>query len=87
MAPELLERQDLESLDFASLRKADMYSFSLVLWEIARKCWIQGSCTLCNRIMWIAGTRGKSLRPIALSSGASSYNSPHDYVMLNSMIQ
>ena len=50
MAPELLEGQDIESLDFASLRKVDMYSFSLVLWEIARKCLIQGVCSSFNMV-------------------------------------
>ena len=45
LAPEFLERTvDIEIMDFATLKKADMYSFALVLWEIARRCWIQGSC-------------------------------------------
>lgn len=42
LAPEFLERYDVEALEFAALKKADMYSFALVLWEIARRCWIQG---------------------------------------------
>ena len=41
-APEFLETYEVESVDFASLKRADMYSFALVLWEIARKCWVQG---------------------------------------------
>ena len=45
LAPEFLERTtDIETMDFATLKKADMYSFALVLWEIARRCWIQGLC-------------------------------------------
>lgn len=42
LAPEFLEGYDVETLDFTALKKADMYSFALVLWEIARRCWIQG---------------------------------------------
>ena len=47
LAPELLKRTDIEAMDFVALKKADMYSFALVLWEIARRCWIQGSYFNC----------------------------------------
>ena len=48
LAPEFLERYDAETLEFAALKKADMYSFALVLWEIARRCWIQGGSEFYN---------------------------------------
>ncbi|KAK2144657.1 hypothetical protein LSH36_739g00007 [Paralvinella palmiformis] len=41
MAPELLD-ESLNVDDFESFKKADVYSFSLVLWEIARRCLING---------------------------------------------
>ncbi|XP_014679189.1 PREDICTED: bone morphogenetic protein receptor type-1B-like [Priapulus caudatus] len=37
MAPEVLDDQ-LDATHFDSYRMADMYSFGLVLWEIARRC-------------------------------------------------
>ncbi|GFS13998.1 receptor protein serine/threonine kinase [Elysia marginata] len=41
MAPELLE-ETLNENHFDSYKQADMYSFGLVLWEIARRCVING---------------------------------------------
>ncbi|RUS89930.1 hypothetical protein EGW08_002282, partial [Elysia chlorotica] len=41
MAPELLE-ETLNENHFDSYKQADMYSFGLVLWEIARRCVIKG---------------------------------------------
>ena len=45
MAPELLD-ESLNADDFESFKKADVYSFSLVLWEIAQRCLINGKCIL-----------------------------------------
>ena len=42
MAPELLE-ETLNENHFDSYKQADMYSFGLVLWEIARRCVINGN--------------------------------------------
>ena len=41
MAPEVLD-ETLHSYHFESFKQADMYSFGLVLWEIARRCSIGG---------------------------------------------
>ncbi|XP_059138990.1 bone morphogenetic protein receptor type-1B-like [Physella acuta] len=41
MAPEVLE-ENLNKNHFDSYKQADMYSFGLVLWEIARRCVIGG---------------------------------------------
>ena len=41
MAPEVLD-ETLVQHDFQSYKRADIYSFTLVLWEIARKCHTDG---------------------------------------------
>ena len=41
MAPEVLD-DTLNILHFDSFKRADIYSFGLVLWEIARRCDIGG---------------------------------------------
>ena len=43
MAPEVLEN-NLDSRNFAAFKMADIYSFALVLWEIARRCISDGKC-------------------------------------------
>lgn len=45
MAPEVLDNT-LDSRNFAAFRRADIYSFGLVLWEIVRKCFTDGKCSL-----------------------------------------
>lgn len=47
MAPEVLD-ETLNKKHFDSYKQADMYSFGLVLWEIARRCVIGGEC-----LVWI----------------------------------
>lgn len=42
-APEVLEGA-MDETHFDAYRMADMYSFSLVLWEIARRCQTDGGC-------------------------------------------
>jgi len=41
MAPEILD-ETMNCNHFESYRQADMYAFALVLWEIARRCEIEG---------------------------------------------
>ena len=41
MAPEVLDNA-LDCRNFAAFKMADIYSFGLVLWEIARRCFSDG---------------------------------------------
>ena len=41
MAPEVLD-ETMNMKHFESFKRADVYSFGLVLWEIARRCSIGG---------------------------------------------
>jgi len=41
MAPEILD-ETMNCSHFESYRQADIYSFSLVLWEITRRCELDG---------------------------------------------
>ena len=41
MAPEVLDETLVRS-HFESFKQADMYSLSLVLWELARRCEVSG---------------------------------------------
>jgi len=41
MAPELLD-ETLNPEVFDSFKCVDIYAFSLVLWEVARRCYTQG---------------------------------------------
>lgn len=43
MAPEVLD-ETINEAHFDSFKRADVYSFGLVLWEICRRCNIQGIC-------------------------------------------
>lgn len=42
MAPELLD-ETMNCNQFESYRQADMYAFALVIWEIARRCQLDGT--------------------------------------------
>ena len=44
MAPEVLD-DSLNIQHFESFKRADVYSLGLVLWEIARRCSVQGKDT------------------------------------------
>ena len=43
MAPEVLD-ESINTSQFDSFKRADVYAFGLVLWEIARRCNIDGKC-------------------------------------------
>lgn len=43
MAPEVLD-ETINMNHFESFKRADVYSFGLVLWEIARRCSLGGEC-------------------------------------------
>lgn len=43
MAPEILD-ETMNCNHFESYRQADIYAFALVLWEIARRCELDGNC-------------------------------------------
>ena len=49
MAPEVLDGT-LETNHFDAYRVADLYSFGLVIWEIARRCQTSGKYDLANQI-------------------------------------
>lgn len=42
MAPEILD-DSINMSSFESFKRADIYSLSLVFWELARRCSIQGA--------------------------------------------
>lgn len=43
MAPEVLE-ETIASTQFDAYKRADVYAFGLILWEIARRCNVDGHC-------------------------------------------
>lgn len=50
MPPEVLD-ETLNKSHFQSYIMADMYSFGLILWEIARRC-VSGGTVLRKRAFW-----------------------------------
>ena len=52
MSPEVLE-ESLNQSNFDSYKRADIYSFGLVLWEIARRCVIGGENYSFNSFVFI----------------------------------
>ena len=49
MAPEFLADPSAQN-NMESLKKGDMYSYGLVLWEIARRCTVLGECSIHCRL-------------------------------------
>ena len=48
MAPELLD-ESMNPESFDAFRRADVYAFGLVMWEVSRRCYSAGTyCTLCQ---------------------------------------
>lgn len=45
MAPEVLD-ESINDKDFNSFRKADVYSLGLILWEMTRRCYTDGTPTI-----------------------------------------
>ena len=54
LAPECLEGSVVQN-DIDSLRKVDMYSCGLVVWEIARRCAIKGNILLNMLFFFCSG--------------------------------
>lgn len=55
MPPEVLD-ETLDKSHFQSYIMADMYSFGLILWEIARCCISGGKCSECTFLKKIQNT-------------------------------
>lgn len=54
MAPEVLD-ETLLTHHFDAYRKADIYAFGLVMWEICRRCVANGKINLYVHILMVEG--------------------------------
>ena len=60
MAPELLD-ESLDMHDYDSFKKSDVYSYGLVLWELARRCIVNGrSRSIVGQGQWWVKVNGGS---------------------------
>ncbi len=75
MAPEVLDLT-LDSRQFDSYKRADVYSMGLVLWEVVRRCALNGTCTVWRGIACWEIHRGR-WGPVALWMLRYSENSAH----------
>ena len=78
MAPEVLtESLDIRTID--SFKKADVYAFGLVLWEITRRCEVGGNSyiyILCLLVLVIMMVIQKINKDIAMENITISFNYP-----------